>query len=198
MTEFTLFPLLPAEIRIQIWQMAIGPRTVEIREVRKRIAIDYFVSSTPVPAVLQVCHESRTHAPYRKAFALGNSPRYVWVDFEADMISIGGTHFLDLDGPDARLIRRLRFERENDEWFFHYEPKEMLDVLGVLEEVHVVCKDSPWAWCVEWEYLGWPCPTENLRFIDKETGGKITGEELERVWAEWEESGIKGTFGASV
>jgi hypothetical protein len=170
--------------------MAAELRTVELQPKRRAYsALEYFVSPTPVPAVLQVCYESRIHAPYQKAFALGNTPRYVWANFELDMISIGETWFAEIQGRDARLIRRLRFERDNDEWFFHFESKEMLDVMAWLEEVHVVCKDSPWAWCVEWEWLGWPCPRENLRFIDKETGAALTGEELERMWAEWEASG---------
>jgi hypothetical protein len=74
----------------------------------------------------------------------------------------------------------------------------MLDVLGVLEDVHLVCKDSPWAWCVEWTWLSWPCPPENLRFIDKETGDAFTGEELEVMWAEWEDSDARAALLADV
>jgi hypothetical protein len=114
------------------------------------------------------------------------------------MISIGETWFTEIEGRDARRIRRLRFERENDEWFFHYESKEMLDVLGVLEEVHLVCKGSPWAWCVEWTWLSWPCPPENSRFIDKATGDTFTGEELEVMWAEWENSDARTALLADV
>ncbi|KAL3442676.1 hypothetical protein BJX65DRAFT_312584 [Aspergillus insuetus] len=138
MTGFTLFPCLPAEVRVRIWQMAVEPRTVEIRPKRGVYsALEYFVSSTAVPAVLQVCYEARTHASYQMAFALGNAPRYVWVNFEVDMISIGQTRFLELQGPDALLIRRLRFEREDDEWFFHFMSKEMMGVLPDMDEVHV-------------------------------------------------------------
>jgi hypothetical protein len=173
--------------------MAVEPRTVEIREVRKRTAIEYFISPTPVPAVLHACYESRTHANYHKAFALGKSPRYVWFNFEVDMISIGGTHVLDLQGPDARLIRRLRFERENDEWFFHYESKEMWQLNDRMEEIHVNCKEGVLAWFDAWECLSWPCPRENLRFIDRETGEAFRGEDLERMEAEWAAAGYGGT-----
>ncbi|KAJ0426763.1 hypothetical protein BJY00DRAFT_270963 [Aspergillus carlsbadensis] len=185
MAGFALFPRLPAEIRVRIWQMAVEPRTVEIRPNRGPYsALEYFVSSTPVPAVLHVCYEARTHASYQQAFALGSAPRYVWVNFQMDMISIGHTWFLELQGPDALLIRRLRFERENDEWFFHFESKEMMDVLRYMEEIHVVCKDGVGAWYEAWECLGFPCPRDKLRFLDKDTGEAFTGEDLERMEAE--------------
>ncbi|KAK4683219.1 hypothetical protein QC764_123180 [Podospora pseudoanserina] len=49
--EFHLFPFLPAELRLQIWRLALSPRVVVLTQS--------FTSPTPPPTLLSVCHESR-------------------------------------------------------------------------------------------------------------------------------------------
>ena len=49
-SAFTVFPLLPIELRLQIWSLAIAPRLLSAR--RERLL-------GHVPAVLQTCRESR-------------------------------------------------------------------------------------------------------------------------------------------
>lgn len=71
MTAFHLFPRLPFELRAQIWQLTAEPRTVEVR-VKKDNALWsqtlHVTSSTPAPAVLQVCYEARNQGLYQPAF----------------------------------------------------------------------------------------------------------------------------------
>ncbi|KAF8854490.1 hypothetical protein BDZ45DRAFT_41658 [Acephala macrosclerotiorum] len=55
---FTVFPLLPSELRLKIWQLAILPRTLHLNHsaaVRTRIKL-----SPTVPPLLHTNHESRT------------------------------------------------------------------------------------------------------------------------------------------
>jgi hypothetical protein len=111
--------------------------------------------------------------------------RYVWVNFEIDMISIGHSWFDTNDLAERLLIRRLTFERENDESFFHFRSHELQKLYPNVEEVHVICKDGLMAWQDAWECCPWPCPKENLRFIDKETGQIAVGEDLDRMADEW-------------
>ena len=77
MATFTLFPHLPAELRIQIWNMTASPRIVKIRiylkdpNLREKIPTDfyyrylrqnrneYLASPPPAPAILHTCREAR-------------------------------------------------------------------------------------------------------------------------------------------
>ncbi|GFF93572.1 hypothetical protein IFM53868_07234 [Aspergillus udagawae] len=189
MAAFHLFPRLPFELRARIWQLTVEPRTVEVR-VKKddglRGKILHVTSSTPVPAVLQVCHEARNQGLYQQAFKFpsGVEPRYVWVNFEIDMISIGDTYFDTIEPAEQQLIRRLTIQRENTDSFFRSESLE-LQMYSNLKEMHVICEDGLLAWQDAWEYVYWPCPKENLRFIDKETGQIAVGEDLDRMADEW-------------
>ncbi|PWI67169.1 hypothetical protein PCL_04331 [Purpureocillium lilacinum] len=119
MATFERFPLLPLELRQRVWEL-----TVELRVVEVRFKMDYddspdgkpkvlhVTSSTPVPATLHACREARTHglSMYQRAFTIGAEPRYVWVNYEMDTISVGDTS-LSLIDAEKLLIRRLRTER---------------------------------------------------------------------------------------
>lgn len=56
---FTVFPNLPSELRIKIWQQACYPRTVTLTYTSSTSS---FTSSTPAPTLLSVSHESRHEA----------------------------------------------------------------------------------------------------------------------------------------
>ena len=189
MVAFHPFPLLPFEIRARIWEMTIEPRTVEVRFTREHTTygkVRYVTSSTPVPGAVQTCHEARNLGLYQRAFSSGDEPRYVWVNFEVDMISIGETDYWIINS-ERLLIRRLRFEDKNNEGFFHFHSKELRDFCN-FREIHVICKDGLLAWQDAWEYLYWPCPRENMRFIDKESGQMVDGYALDKMMDEWLES----------
>jgi hypothetical protein len=57
--EFTLFPLLPTELRLQIWRHACAPR---ITVLSYDPCSNAFRCPTPPPVLMQVCHESRVEA----------------------------------------------------------------------------------------------------------------------------------------
>ena len=141
-------------------------------------------SSTPVPPMLQACHEARNHQLYQRSFSSGVEPRYVWVNFDYDTISIGVDTRIEHLEPERNLIRRFILERENNESFFHFE-SEALRMFSNMVEIHVICKDGLLAWQEAWESVYFPCPAENLRFIDKQTGQVADGWELEKMQEDW-------------
>lgn len=165
--------------------MTVEPRDVEVRfkdEFRVEGSVHYWMSSSPGPGILRACHEARNLGLYQRAFSFGNKPRYTWVNFEMDMISLGDTDIRDI--VDERLdIRRLRFERESNEWFFYYESKGLKDFANLIE-IHVICLDGFFAWLDSWEHVEWQCPRENVRFIEKESRKMIDGYELDKMWDE--------------
>jgi hypothetical protein len=181
MATFLPFPRLPYELRTRIWELTVEPRTVEVRTKKEHESsgkILHVTSSTPVPAVLQACREARNLRLYQQAFTLGVEPRYVWVNFDIDMISIGDTDFDTIEPDEQLLIRRLTFEHENSDTLFYFQDVE---IFSNLEEIHVICLEGVLAWHDAWKYIPWPCPKENLRFIDKESGQIAVGEDLVRM-----------------
>lgn len=186
MASFRLFPRLPFELRSRVWELTVEPRTVEVRyETGSQEQLLHATSSTPVPATLQTCSEARHHLSrkaYQRSFTAGTEPRYVWVNFALDMISIGGPLF-HLFESERLLIRRLTFSGKSDEWFYHFRSHDLAEFKNV-EEIHVVCEEGLLDWLDSWEDAPWPCPRENIRFIHRETGQVVVGEDLERMWEE--------------
>ncbi|KAH7140369.1 hypothetical protein B0J13DRAFT_676722 [Dactylonectria estremocensis] len=105
--SFHPFPRLHFELRALIWGFAAAPRIVHIRPDTTD-----FSSPTPPPAVMQASQEARRYAPYRKSFFTitnsGSKPRYVWVNFEMDMIYVEDEKPERL-APHLAEIQRLKF-----------------------------------------------------------------------------------------
>ncbi|KAK4076805.1 hypothetical protein ACCO45_012641 [Purpureocillium lilacinum] len=179
MATFHPFGRLPSELRARIWASTVESRTVEIRYSPETGDL-HVNSTTPVPAVQQTSHEARMQGLYQRAFAYGEEPRYVWVNFDVDVISIGTTYFRYLE-PERLLIRRLKFEREDDESFFHFEAR-VLETFYNVEEVQVICEDGLLSWQEAWESVAWPCQKDKIKFIDKETKQEADGWELDKMW----------------
>src|ERR1700712_931895 len=91
---FHLFPLLPFELRIKVYELVLSsPRTVVISCQREKIQgtrqfIEKFVSKTAVPALLHTTHESRIEGLriYTPAFKTDTSPNYTYISFEKDTV----------------------------------------------------------------------------------------------------------------
>ncbi|KAJ0168060.1 hypothetical protein CTA2_10428 [Colletotrichum tanaceti] len=158
METFHFFLRLPFELRIRIWQLTREPRHVTIRaraELNKyrRHPLDYTLlycgSSTPTPAVVQACRESRNLGLYQRSFAGGARPRYTWIDFESDTIQ--ATYWdLKLVTREKETIRHLAIEVEDVECLSrHYQ--EALTGFRVLETVDFLSDESlrEWAHVIE-------------------------------------------------
>ncbi len=133
LTQFDLFPLLPFELRIKIWGVALTtPRTVSISckkghlDTERRITLS-FTSHTPPHPLLRVCHESRFETlntySYVPMFKTDVSPRCIYVNFTydtircaaADLEYLGRESYMPLfivlrDGVDldSALTKRIR------------------------------------------------------------------------------------------
>lgn len=191
-TMFT-FNYLPPEIRAQIWALTVEPRTVEInlseRDWVSEEKGNLLVSTTPVPAPLQTCREARNLGLYKQTFSkVGSKPRYVWANLDIDMISLGSNCHLSCFGDVTPSIRRLKFEREHqDEWWFHYESKEIRNFINV-EEIHVVCKDGWYGWWGSSEDISWPCALEKVLLFDPDEGRMMNPIEVDTMWDDRQEA----------
>ncbi|KAI0542597.1 hypothetical protein GGR58DRAFT_452882 [Xylaria digitata] len=192
-TTFHPFPKLPAELRIQIWTLAAGPRILQIHVFLKTPKSKDFgyASPTPAPAVLHVCRESRLIAPYQKAFFTstpvcgGTDTKYIWVNFQQDMICLAD-HQLERLGPYQADIERLRFSVPTGlhghylHSCFFRKSHEILRDFSTLRELHIALKESLLVWASMVQGPGYAkCPRENVRFLDLHTGLLLTEPQLD-------------------
>jgi hypothetical protein len=111
---FEPFSRLPTELRIHIWELTVFPRLVHIATRTSpgnppAVEVICVKSNTACPAVMQACRESRNNARYQKAFTYGSEPRYIWINFEYDMINCHWDEFDRYSFRDHRAdVRRLR------------------------------------------------------------------------------------------
>ncbi|KAF2445206.1 hypothetical protein P171DRAFT_431948 [Karstenula rhodostoma CBS 690.94] len=145
MSTFSLFSRLPTELRLRIWELTVEPRTVDVSMSDSYLSSKFDnslpVTNTPVPAPLQTCRESRRELQkhYRRGFVeLRNRDdvglRYVWVNFEIDIIYIGDGNHLGNYKAVAPQIQRLRFEAEiSDEFFYRFSMKDLRRLYGWYE-----------------------------------------------------------------
>ncbi|KAK1974287.1 hypothetical protein LZ30DRAFT_560820, partial [Colletotrichum cereale] len=190
---FHLFLHLPDNLRARIWELTVKPRIVEVRvlynlpgQTLKWPPTRHLRSPTPAPAQLQTCREARkrlTTSPdstYRfdKAFSkpssLLQSERYVWYNFDIDMLSIGQTDLHEFESV-ALDIGRLRLQRViGDEYFSRKESLAINRLFRNLTEVHLICSEGIRVAYLMTEDTNFPCGPENVYFVDlEEAGGTI-------------------------
>lgn len=195
MDTFHPFPRLPYDIRALIWKSAVGPRVVQLSaHYEKRLTrphhqhcqhtweIEYLLSTTPVPALLHTCRESRHQNLYEKMFYLDASePRHIWVNFKLDIIDVGYGSNLDILKHNGSRVRRLKFEADNyEEHWFHSASRDLVWFKNMVE-YHVVAGGGVGAWWGAWEDFTWTCKRENLKFIDKQTGMIMNSYEVDKM-----------------
>ncbi|KAF2029896.1 hypothetical protein EK21DRAFT_66599 [Setomelanomma holmii] len=198
MDTFHFFPRLPAELRAQIWEMTVEPRTVDFYIADKDGAPkapnacleSYYanptLSSTPVPAMLHTCLEARKFCSYEKVFLCEHQNRYVWLNFNIDVLSVPDTILYRLL-PFASKIRRLqmRCELKEHSWMRwstgvitpeHFENLLKATIVCTKEDLIGLLWDAK-------EYT-WPCGAENVVVIDSGDGQKVTLKDyqVEGVW----------------
>ncbi|KFY38304.1 hypothetical protein V495_06648 [Pseudogymnoascus sp. VKM F-4514 (FW-929)] len=206
------FNHLPFEIRAMIWKSTVEPRTVEVRvPPAEEGKVAHLVCLTPVPAPLQTCREARNLGLYKQAFSEveeavcpdGTEPRYVWVNLEIDIISIGPTLFRHFK-PVALSIRLLQFARSMSNFtaagrpIFLFEARELRDFSNA-EDVYVECEDGLYRWYRFADRILWPCGQNNVIFIDP-GGERVLGCPAMRQLAQkrllgWMAGGMEGVGG---
>jgi hypothetical protein len=186
MTTFHLFPLLPLELRIQIWTAAIPNRVLTIRRL-DRATHPICLSPTPPPALMHACQESRKYAGYhyRKHFTMERTLPYLWANMSTDTVHINDTYMLALaTGNQPRAsskekdgFRHLQVEIDVNcgvSYIFstEYRHKPGPD-FPALETCDVIVRDGLSAWARiarenRWgDRFGKEC---YVRVVDRETG----------------------------
>jgi hypothetical protein len=188
MTTFHSFPLLPLELRIQIWEDAlhstIPNRVLTVRKVG-RTTQPVYLSPNPPPALMHACHESRKYASYhyRKQFTMKGIPRYIWANMSTDIVHINGDFMMALafrnipsgSSQEMNDIRHLQLELDfgREETNIFYSNYRVVPDFPALETCDVIVRDglSAWApvvrngaWGNRW---GKEC---YVRVLDRETG----------------------------
>ena len=190
MATFHLFSRLPAELRIQIWQLTLESRPVDVRMDRRdanpsRLLTTHLISSTRTPAPLQTCREARSHAPYRQEFAElaapdGSGRRYVWINFDTDVICVGTSWFSDYEAV-APKVQRLTFWGKNPHRDACFYPLE-LEIFFNVRKIYVVSDVDLWEWDNTVDEYTWPCGNENVFFIDPEDDRMIRARDMHRIF----------------
>lgn len=214
-TALHSFERIPKELRLRVYKLAsLEPRTLNIcsRPHRSFIGISptslrltagevpfnnikYFVSSTPSPTTLQICHESRAEAQsvLTKAFCSNydGQSRYIWTNFNLDTIRIGYNQFGAIEEKDKSRILRLDIEyHEQDESFFcNYHLYDFVTLKQLLE-LRIMTEHEVYRWeeIIEqlWEIMerahgkdgNWVCP--EFKVIEESTGIELN----RRNWAQ--------------
>ncbi|KAL7944149.1 hypothetical protein V8C42DRAFT_327835 [Trichoderma barbatum] len=193
MSTFHPFLRLPIELRLRIWGLTAFPRIVRANQHRGRrgitvgeLEVQCMTTSTPCPAVTQVCHESRQHAPYQRAYTNGYEPRYIWINFETDMICVSDAADMYKLEHHEQDIQRLRFSIDNEwtfDWFFYWGHKG-IDKFTNLKELHVSVDRKTTAFGVV--TMGdtvencWGRYSDIVKFIDAGSGFMMTSDQ---IWA---------------
>ncbi|KAI0909305.1 hypothetical protein F4824DRAFT_100484 [Ustulina deusta] len=104
---FTLFTLLPTELRLQIWRSSCHRRVVELFFDSENCCC---TTTASAPAVLQACHESRCEAlrVYKRSFGTTSHEPRIYFSREIDTLYIPRPPFMGYDDSSrcfADLIR---------------------------------------------------------------------------------------------
>lgn len=197
------FNQLPFEIRAMIWKSTVEPRTVEVRVLpREEGKVKHLVSLTPVPAPLQTCREARNLGLYKQAFAEveasasdGKEERYVWLNLELDVVSIGPTH-LSWFRAVAPSIRRLQFACDftwGSEFDFDFTfDSDDVHLYANVEQFYAVCTCGMEGWRGNTEQLWfWPFAFERLTLIDPFCGRVVKAVDMDSApevqWRKFED-----------
>ncbi|KAI1386178.1 uncharacterized protein F4822DRAFT_431052 [Hypoxylon trugodes] len=95
-TSFTLFSLLPTELRLHIWRHTCHPRVVEVSYDNQE---DRCTTLTAPPAVLHVCRESRFEALriYKPSFGTQSHEPRIYFCHELDTLYLPRPPFMGYD-----------------------------------------------------------------------------------------------------
>ncbi|KAK3352283.1 hypothetical protein B0T25DRAFT_419797, partial [Lasiosphaeria hispida] len=117
--SFSLFSLLPAELRLAIWRQSCHPRVVEVRYSPNE---DRCLTTTKPPVTLHVCRESRYEGLrlYTRAFGTKTHEPFIYFAPDADILYV--PRWGDMGYADTAR------------YFGHY-------VLGTAEHVHCLAID---------------------------------------------------------
>jgi hypothetical protein len=195
LTTFTLFPHLPFELRLKIWDLALSePRTVTIvchREMldRERRFAKSFTSSMPPPPLLYVNRESRFEAlsRYQPFFKTETSEIYTYISLSQDTIRCADSVLEYMPRYEVSHIERLVLEVRDAEYFGHFH-MDVVKRMERLQEVEMLAGpgEVDYRWSRAERYVetlmgnfhekryedpAWRCP--RLRIVNRKSGEEV-------------------------
>ena len=195
LTTFTLFPHLPFELRLKIWEIALSePRTVTIsceRAMldRERRFAKAFTSSTLPPPLLRVNRESRFEAlaRYNPSFKTDTSPNLTYISFAQDTLRCADSILSYMPPNEVSSIQRLVLEVKDTEYFGHFHMDVVKRMSGLREMELLANPDNEVPWSVGgvryitmltrdvkeamYENPAWECP--KVRIVNWTTGEEV-------------------------
>jgi len=193
LTEFHLFPQLPGELRLKIWKLALStPRVVDIDCTKQSVEgerrwVERFYSSTPQPALLHACQESRFEAlstnTYLPAFTTKHSPNVIYVSFDQDTIQCSDSMLPYIAKTEAIAIQRMILDVRDAAYFGHFHMDTVKTMTNLTHLELLMSQPLVQSWEPAEKFLvrdfqrerfdspGWNSPT--VRIVDR-----ITKEEL--------------------
>jgi len=209
--SFELFPTLPFELRLKIWDLVLSsPRVVTLsceraKLDRERRFAKAFTSKTPPPALLHVCRESRFEAlsTYQPFFKTETSPIFTYVSFEQDAIHCAEIVLDYMGEVEVQSIQRMTVEVNDAEYFGHFH-MGVITGMRKLKEMSLLAEEGRLlGWHRNGRYVealtngfkdarytdpGWECP--RIRIMNKHTGEELSvieGGALIPGWKEGDE-----------
>ncbi|KAH8805681.1 hypothetical protein F5884DRAFT_455405 [Xylogone sp. PMI_703] len=143
LSQFHKFPLLPSELRLKIWHVALTvPRTVDInlkRSVRPSTgqrSAQSFNTTTPIPALLHTCRESRLEGLtiYKPLFTTRQSENFIYISLTSDVIQVPANVISYFGKDECREIRSLTVHVK-DLGYFGYYNMDTLMTMSALKEL---------------------------------------------------------------
>ncbi|KAF1833009.1 hypothetical protein BDW02DRAFT_570509 [Decorospora gaudefroyi] len=92
--------------------------------------------------------------------------RCVWTNFDTDIIEIG-TSLFKVFKPVAHFVRRLKFERDLQD-FYYSEVYDVPDFVNI-KKIYIALSDGLWRGVGSTEKYYWPCGKENVFYIDTDS-----------------------------
>ncbi|KAL5326331.1 hypothetical protein ACEPPN_004015 [Leptodophora sp. 'Broadleaf-Isolate-01'] len=193
MATFHPFPRLIPELRAQIWALATEDRVVKVNGSSSSSRPGCW-SPTPPPAVTRASRESRELCSYQKSFVSLSGSRYIWANFDHDVIHILSEMLWGHMGLPINDIKHLRIELldvtdyEEEDWWNHHI--KTFDDFSKLARVDLlVVKDLLYFT----QYIGdgyfGSCPKSNVRIISRATGEWLDQETLGTYQDWWDTDG---------
>jgi hypothetical protein len=138
--EFHLFPQLPKELRLEIWNIIIGePRRVHIEGKKRRVlhrrVVESWHSDQRIPSLLHICSESRFlglsyYTPY---FTTETCSKAIYLNLQHDAICFPDGMIGYLADRDRKEIRNMVLHCKDVDYFGHFNMAFILRMEGLRE-----------------------------------------------------------------
>ncbi|OWO99953.1 hypothetical protein B2J93_8573 [Marssonina coronariae] len=194
LAEFHGFPNLPSELRLKIWAFALrrprvvniaGKKAIDPKRTPRRFVVA-FLSTTPRPAMINACQESRSEAlaTYRRYFQTEHAPNCVYLAPDRDAVRCSD-NLLEHFGPDeVGAVERLVLDVADAGYFGHFNMAIIASMARLTKLDLYTDEGDLTSWrggnvrilSTDFEGArksdpGWACP--RVRIIDRHTGAEV-------------------------